>query len=118
MTKQILITTLTLLSIVNLFGQEKKGEHDFNLSVQEDKAVITCSHIVDDKSPILYVERDSEGDWQFLCGNGDHTAKDAKVISLKQALQLDKTLKHLLAIPKGAGALRRTVDSKWQPFKV
>lgn len=32
-------------------------------------AVITCSHITENKAPVLYVSYDEDdGMWQFLCG--------------------------------------------------
>ena len=32
-------------------------------------ACITCSHILDENKPILYVSHDyDDGCWQFLCG--------------------------------------------------
>ena len=106
-----------LLSTFSLFGQEDKSENEFKFDEPKDKPVFTCTHIIIDKSPILFVERDSAGDWQFLCGNEYHTTKDAKVISLKQAVQLDKTLNDLFEMPRGAGALRKVIGGKWYPFK-
>lgn len=106
--------------MLNLFGQGKKGENkiEFKFRDAENKAVFTCNHIVDDKSPILYVEHDSEGDWQFLCGQNDHTDENAKIISLKQAVELDNTLNDLYEMPIGVGAERKRVGAKWNPFKI
>lgn len=108
------------MSIFNLFGQGKKDENktEFKFSDAENKAVFTCNHVTDDKSPILYVEHDSEGDWQFLCGQNDHTEENAKIISLKQAVELDKSLNDLYKMPIGVGAERQEIGGKWNPFKI
>jgi len=120
MTKRILLTLITFMSIFNLFGQGKKGKNEtvFNFSDAKDKAVFTCNHVTDDKSPILYVEHDSEGDWQFLCGQNEHTEENAKVISLKQAVDFDNSLNDLYEMPVGIGAERKKDGEKWHPFKI
>ncbi len=106
------------MSIFNLFGQGDKNKTEFKFSDTENKAVFTCNHVTDKKSPILYVEHDSEGDWQFLCGKNDHTEKNAKVISLKQVVELDNTLNDLYEMPIGIGAERINIGEKWNPFKI
>ena len=105
------------MSIINLFGQGK-NKTEFKFSDEENKAVFTCNHILDNKSPILYVEHDSDGDWQFLCGQSEHTEENAKIISLKQAVEIDKTLNELYEMPIGIGAERNEIGEKWKPFKL
>lgn len=84
----------------------------------EDKAVFTCSHVLIDKIPILYVYHDKEGDWQFLCGRNNHIDAKAKIITLKEATEIDTTLNDLYEMPKGIGVERRAVGEKWIPFKL
>ncbi|WP_223266519.1 DUF2185 domain-containing protein [Gelidibacter gilvus] len=117
MKKSILITLVAFMSIFNLFGQGK-NKTEFKFSDEENKAVFTCNHILDNKSPILYVEHDSDGDWQFLCGQNEHTEENAKIISLKQAVEIDKTLNELYEMPVGIGAERNEIGEKWKPFKL
>ncbi len=67
MKKQVLLTTAIFMSAFNLFGQGKKNtpETDFKFNESKEQAVFTCSHVLDEKNPILYVEHDHDGDWQF-----------------------------------------------------
>ncbi len=108
------------MSIFNLFGQGKKGnnETEFKFSDSKNKAVFTCSHVTDEKSPILYVSHDSDGDWQFLCGQNDHTEENAKIISLKDAVELDITLNDLFEMPISVGAERKGIGEKWNSFRL
>ena len=75
----------------NLFGQKKVDtkQREFKFKDSETTACIVCDHVLSKKRPILYATHESEGDWQFLCGQDDHTAENAKVISLKQVTELD-----------------------------
>ncbi|WP_244847070.1 DUF2185 domain-containing protein [Cellulophaga lytica] len=120
MTKLILITSITLMSIFNVFGQGKndKNKTEFKFSDPENKAVFTCNHVTDEKSPILYATHDSDGDWQFLCGQNDHAEENAKIISLKNAVELDNTLNELFEMPIGVGAERNGIGQKWNPFRL
>lgn len=108
------------MSKFNLFGQWKKenNETEFKFSDAKNKAVFTCNHVTDEKSPILYVSHDSNGDWQFLCGKDEHTEENAKIISLKNAIELDSTLNDLFEMPIGVGAERKGIGEKWNPFKL
>jgi hypothetical protein len=116
----ITLTILLLLTMFNLFGQGKKdpNKNQFKFKDAENKACFTCNHVLNRERPILYVSHDSEGDWQFLCGQEDHTEEDAKIISLKQATELDQTINDLYEMPVGFGAERKTVKDKWVPFRL
>lgn len=105
------------MSIFKLFGQ-KKSNSEFKFNEPENKAVFTCSHVIQDKEPVLYVEHDYEGDWQFLCGQDNHSEENAKVISIKQATEIDQSLNDLFEMPKGVGAERKALGEKWTPFKI
>lgn len=106
------------MSIFNLFGRLGKDKTAFKFFDEKDKAVYTCSHVLIEKSPILYVEHDGEGDWQFLCGNNEHTEENVKMISLLQAVDLDNTLNDLFEMPNGVGATRKKSGEKWEPFRI
>jgi hypothetical protein len=116
MIKHILLTGLISMSIFNLFGQNKKTENEFKFKDSEDKAIFTCNHVLEGK-PILYVTHDTDGDWQFLCGHDNHTEENAKIISLKQVVELDNTVNDLYEMPKGVEAERDSVGAKWIPFR-
>lgn len=104
----------------NLFAQKKndppKGEFKFKDSAT--KACFVCDHVLSKQRPILYVAHDAEGDWQFLCGQDDHTEKNAKIISLKNVTELDQTVNDLYEMPLKVGAERKTIKDKWKPFKL
>lgn len=108
------------MGILKLFGQGKKDQNkkEFKFNDSRDKAVFTCNHILDENSPVLYVTHDNDGDWQFLCGKNGHTEANAKVISLKNAVELDNTLNELYEMPIGFGAERKEIGEKWNPFKL
>ena len=103
------------MSIFNRFGKNKPG---FKFSDSADKAIFTCNHVIDEKCPILYATHDNDGDWQFLCGQNDHAEENAKIISLKNAVELDKTLNDLYEMPNGIGAERVGIGEKWKLFKI
>ena len=104
----------------NLFGQGKGNstKNEFKFKDPENKACFTCDHVLSRERPILYVSHDSEGDWQFLCGQDDHTDENAKIISLRQATEIDQTINDLYEMPVGVGADRKTVKDKWNPFRL
>jgi hypothetical protein len=117
MIKQVLLTALITMSIFNLFGQNNKTENDFKFKDSENKAIFTCNHVLAGE-PILYATHDIDGDWQFLCGHDNHTEENAKIISLKQVVELDKTVNDLYEMPQGVGAERDSIGAKWIPFKL
>jgi hypothetical protein len=120
MKKRILIPILLSLSMFNLFGQSKNNSKETEFKFKESKttACFVCNHVLDKKRPILYVTHDAEGDWQFLCGEDDHTEDNVKIISLMQAVELDKTTNELYEMPANVGAEREKVTEKWQPFRL
>jgi hypothetical protein len=100
----------------NLF--KKKQTTAFKFTESENTACFTCDHILSRERPILYASHDAEdGTWQFMCGQEDHTETNAKIISLKQAVEIDETINDLYEMPLGVGAERETKTSKWIPFR-
>lgn len=116
MTKATVLISLLHMSIFNLFGQNKKTENEFKFKELENKAVFTCTHILEGE-PILYVSHDMEGDWQFLCCQDNHSEENAKVVSLKEIVELDNSVNDLYEMPKGVGAERDFIGKKWIPFR-
>lgn len=76
-------------------------------------ATIICCHIIDDGKPILYVSHDEDdGMWQFLCGS-THDTDEARLVSLKEAFDLDNSVGVLKDMPCGYYAERKTQDDNW-----
>lgn len=94
-----------------------RRKKEFKFNDAENKAVFTCNHVLDQKKPILYVSHDNDGDWQFLCGKSDHSEENGKIISLKEAVEMDGTLNFLFEMPIGVGAERKIIGGKWEFFK-
>ena len=85
----------------------------FSFVEKTDTAVITCSHILENKDPILFVSHDEDdGMWQFLCG-ADHDISEARVISLKEVFLLDRTIGFLAEMPQGCSATRSNPCDDW-----
>ena len=97
----------------------KKEKSDFKFNESENTACFVCDHVLKRERPILYASHEKEdGAWQFLCGQNDHDVANAKIISLKQATEIDPTINDLHEMPLGVGAERQTVESSWKPFKI
>lgn len=120
MKKAYLLTFAMTISMFNLFGQKKKEatKNQYKFKDSENTACIVCNHVLNKERPILYAAHDGEADWQFLCGQDDHTEENAKIISLKQVTELDQTVNDLYEMPIKVGAERKSVKDKWQPFKL
>lgn len=103
----------------NMFGNKSKKKGKYHFTDPENTACMVCSHVLHQKLPILYVAHDQDdGMWQFLCGAEDHQPEQAKIIGLGQVVALDQSLNELNAMPLGVGAVRKSINDKWQPFKL
>lgn len=105
----------------NLFGQKKSDTNktDYKFKEAENTACFVCDHVLSKQRPILYAAHDKEdSSWQFLCGQNDHTEANAKIISLKQATEIDSTINDLFEMPLGVGAERKTTKDKWVTFRL
>ncbi len=85
-------------------------KHKFNDS--ENQTVFTCSHIINETKPILYIKHDDEGDWQFLCGE-NHTTEDARIIALQEIIDIDPSVSKVSNLKCGQTAVRERKESKW-----
>ena len=119
--KKVLLSTLLTLTMFNLFGQKKSDTNktEYKFKEAENTACFVCDHVLSKQRAILYVAHDKEdGSWQFLCGQDDHTDANAKIISLKQATEIDSTINDLYEMPLGVGAERKNTKDKWTPFRL
>ena len=102
--------------MLHFFKKKKNTEYRFQET--ENTACIVCDHVLNGKRPILHVTHDAEdGYWQFLCGQDHHEDTIAKLISLKQATELDSTINELFEMPLGFGAERNSIKDKWKLYK-
>ena len=104
----------------NLFGQNKNEPKTtlYKFKEPENTACIVCNHVLSKERTILYVSHDIDGDWQFLCGQDDHTEENAKIVSLKQLTELDQSINDLYEMPVNVGAERKNIKDKWIPFRL
>jgi hypothetical protein len=58
----------------------------------DNKPVFTTKFVIEDRSEIIYVAHDKEGDWQFF-SREDASEQDARIISINEILELDGSLK-------------------------
>lgn len=87
-------------------------------SEPENTACFTCKHILEDKLPVLFVTHDGDdGSWQFLCGANRHEDSDARIVGLKEMVEIDESLNALYEMPTGVGAEREASGMAWKPFR-
>lgn len=92
---------------------------EYKFDAPENTACFVCDHVMHRQRPILFVTHEKEdGYWQFLCGQMDHTDANIKIISLRQATDIDQSINDLYEMPLGIGAERKSVQDKWEPFKL
>jgi hypothetical protein len=79
----------------------------------ENTACFTCSHVLEEKRPILHVTHDEDdGAWQFLCGQA-HELHQARVGCLGCMIVREEQLAALADLPLGWRAERTHVGSGW-----
>lgn len=89
----------------------------FPFNEPENVAVFTCVHVLENGADICYVTHDEDdGAWQFLCGKS-HDESDARVVSLKNIVELDPSVGVLSNMPLGCGAARDGKASRWKGFR-
>lgn len=82
-------------------------------------AAIICTHVIEEKKPILRAERDEslrpeDSGWQFTCGAKGHDERHGRVMSLSEVLSLDDSLADYLSLPFGTIIERSNVGAAWQ----
>lgn len=79
---------------------------------EKNRAVITTKFVMRDKSPVVYVSYDEDGDWQFF-GTEEITTDDAAVISASEILDLCPALAGLPNMKPGESVWRENENSEW-----
>lgn len=88
--------------------------NDWPFREAENTAVLTTRHVVDDGAPILRVSHDADdGSWQFHTGVVPST-KDARILALREVVELDSSIAGLADLPLGWVAVRSDVGEPWE----
>lgn len=94
-----------------------ESSQDWPFDQAPNVAVITDTHVLESGEPILrathYLDDHS---WAFLSGLADDNA-DGRVISMKEALDLDATLVSIADLQPGWTAWRESVRAAWRRTK-
>ena len=79
-----------------------------------NKIVFTTKNIIEGGS-IIYVYHDLSDDWQFFGKDKENIDEDeARILSIKEILEMDITLKEvLISLPVGFEAYRSSKNSQW-----
>ncbi len=72
----------------------------FPFSDAPNTMCFTCSHVLNDKEPVLYISHDEDGCWQFLCGR-NHTDDEARIVSLADMIKVDKSVANFVDLKRG-----------------
>ena len=78
------------------------------------QAVFTTTFVLHQKSPIVQVIHDEDGDWHFLGAECDLASEHVMLVSLQQMLDHDPSLAELLNLPEGTQAVRQNTLSAWK----
>lgn len=88
----------------------------FPFSDKPNTACFTCSHVLEEHKPILFVSHDEDGYWSFLCG-GSHSEKDLRLVALSEILELDDSVADLSHLDYGEYAEAENKQSNWVVVK-
>ena len=74
---------------------------------------LVTTQVFEQTEPILHAVHDGDGDWQFF-GSTDGTLENAKIVALREAVELDPSVLQLADLPVGWHAVRDSVKSTWK----
>jgi hypothetical protein len=79
----------------------------------ENTAAITTRHVIERTRPVrTAVHYSDDHSWAFLCGTTDET-EDGRVISMREAVNMDETLLEIADLPPGWIAWRSNPGAAW-----
>ncbi|MEM8882788.1 MAG: hypothetical protein AAGD14_01815 [Planctomycetota bacterium] len=77
-------------------------------------AAITTAGVLEQGLPVLVVQHyEDDHSWSFLCGT-TNASKDARIVGMGQALEIDPTLASIADLPLGWIAQRAAVGAEWR----
>jgi len=87
---------------------------DWPFADPPNTTTISLRDIMEKWRPILFVQHDEGGCWQFTDGRDAPQPKDAVVLGLGCVLGLDSTIAELADLPHGWRAWRDDAHEPWQ----
>ena len=91
---------------------------EYKFTDPENNPCFVCDHVLSKERPILHVAHDKDEDddycgfWKFLCGQ-EHGEINGRVISMKEATNLDNSINDLHEMPFDSIADRKSINDKW-----
>ena len=79
-----------------------------------DTAVITTKYVLDNGSPILFVNHYNDGFWEFLGSEENLSDDDFKVVSLEEILNIDSSIIEVSDLPYEGKAYRQDINQLWE----
>ena len=76
--------------------------------------VFTTKYVVKESSLVTTVLHEADGDWQFLGHEQNLCIEDAMLLSLKEILIIDSSLRSILNLPLGKKAIRKDIKDNWK----
>lgn len=98
---------------------QQTHSHDFSgspwrFNKSHTALVFVCDCVFRDVHPLSSVHHDDEGDWQFLCGEAEHTAAKPHMVCLGCIIERHPGLAELADLPINAWAVRPGPDQPWE----
>jgi hypothetical protein len=88
--------------------------HPWRFKESDSTLVFVCDCVFRHLRALLSVHHDSGGDWQFLCGEEEHTAVDPRIACLGCMLERHPDLAELADLPTDAWAVRPAPELPWE----
>ncbi len=85
---------------------------------RNDFGVFVCPHVLEGAN-VLEVVRDSEGDWQFRCGDTDADSDaDLILVAVGDVIASDPSLEQSVELQIGTGIERKATYKDWESFTI
>ena len=108
--------SLKILILLIMFGWGKSSAQSKKQFADDlSTAVFTTFYVTEEKNDITYVSHDLEdGAWQFF--SSDEIAnfeKEARLVSLKNIIEIDPSVVEIADMPEGYYAVRKSKKDNW-----
>lgn len=102
-----------------MFNLFKKKEENNNIrKYNPHEMCITCSHILEDDKPILYIKREeTDGGYKFLCRSHNHDDSEIRLIKIEEIIKKDKEIERILPLKLGTELTRQYISGKGLELK-